>query len=58
MIQQLDSVRTVADLSSFIGRNAHNLSEVCQIQVEMQMCKLKRGQCENSEETLVAGGGR
>ena len=46
MIQQLDSVNTVQELRSFIGRNAHNLSELGQIQVEMQMSALgawKRG---------------
>ena len=46
MIQQLDLVNTVQELRSFIGRNAHNLSELGQIQVEMQMSALgawKRG---------------
>ena len=40
MIEELASVRTVQDLQNFTARNAHNLSELGQIQVEMQMSAL------------------
>eukprot|EP01043_Picozoa_sp_COSAG02_P016999 COSAG02_NODE_761_length_17476_cov_195.233067_4_plen_623_part_00 len=40
MIEELVSVRTVQDLQNFTARNAHNLSELGQIQVEMQMSAL------------------
>ena len=40
MIESLKHVRTVQDLQTFTARNAHNLSELGQIQVEMQMSAL------------------
>jgi hypothetical protein len=40
MIEELLGVRTVQDLQNYTARNAHNLSELGQIQVEMQMSAL------------------
>ena len=40
MIEELKGVLTVQDLQGFTARNAHNLSELGQIQVEMQMSAL------------------
>lgn len=40
MVDELDRVKTVQDLRDFTARNAHNLSELGQIQVEMQMSAL------------------
>ena len=40
MVEELGRVKTVQDLRDFTARNAHNLSELGQIQVEMQMSAL------------------
>jgi hypothetical protein len=40
MCEELKHVKTVQDLQGFTARNAHNLSELGQIQVEMQMSAL------------------